>query len=158
MGPGDIFLTQSGFEKLKDELDLLKKVKRREVARQLEKARQMGDLSENAEYDAAKEAQAHLEKRIRDLEDKLARARIIENENIPKDKVYVGATVKLLDKDSDETMEYVVVSPPEADYALNKISIDSPIGKALIGHKKDDVVEINVPAGLLRYQIMEIRR
>ena len=158
MGFDDIFLTQKGYEKLKEELDFLKHDKRRQVAKQLEKARAMGDLSENAEYDAAKEAQAHLEKKIRELEDKLSRARIIEHENIPSDKVYVGAKVKLLDKDTDEVLEYLMVSPPEADYAQNKLSMESPIGKALMGHKVGDVIEIKVPAGLLTYQILEISR
>ena len=158
MSISDVFLTQKGFEKLKDELDHLKKVKRREVARQLEKARSMGDLSENAEYDAAKEAQAHLEKKIAELEDKLSRARIIEHENIPADKVYVGALVQLLDKDTEEVVKYVMVSSPEADYAQNKISMESPIGKALMGHKEGDVVEISVPAGILTYLILKISR
>ena len=158
MGSDDIFLTQKGYEKLKEELDFLTHDKRRQVAKQLEKARAMGDLSENAEYDAAKEAQAHLEKKIRELEDKLSRARIIEHENIPSDKVYVGAKVKLLDKDTDEVLEYLMVSPPEADYAQNKLSMESPIGKALMGHKVADVIEIKVPAGLLTYQILEISR
>ena len=158
MGFDDIFLTQKGYEKLKEELDFLKHDKRRQVAKQLEKARAMGDLSENAEYDAAKEAQAYLEKKIRELEDKLSRARIIEHENIPSDKVYVGAKVKLLDKDTDEALEYLMVSPPEADYAQNKLSMESPIGKALMGHKVGDVIEIKVPAGLLTYQILEISR
>ena len=158
MGFDDIFLTQKGYEKLKEELDFLKHDKRRQVAKQLEKARAMGDLSENAEYDAAKEAQAYLEKKIRELEDKLSRARIIEHENIPRDKVYVGAKVKLLDKDTDEVLEYLIVSPPEADYAQNKLSMESPIGKALMGHKVGDLIEIKVPAGLLTYQILEISR
>lgn len=158
MDTGDVFLTQEGFQRLKEELDHLKKTKRREIAQQLEKARAMGDLSENAEYDAAKEAQGHLEKRIRELEDKLSRARIIENENIPTDKVYVGAKVKLLDLESAQDLEYVIVSPPEADYAQNKISIESPIGKALLGHKENDIVEIKVPAGLLKYRIVRISR
>jgi transcription elongation factor GreA len=158
MSPGEVFFTQEGFEKLRLELDHLKNVKRREVAKQLEKARQMGDLSENAEYDAAKEAQAHLEKKILELEDKLARARIIENEDIPKDKIYVGAKVKLRDEDTEEEVAYLLVSPPEADYGQNKISIESPIGKALMGHKKDDVVTIKVPAGTLTYRILDISR
>lgn len=158
MAEGDIFLTQEGYEKLKEKLDHLKLVKRREIAKQLEKARAMGDLSENAEYDAAKEAQAHLEKSIFELEDKLSRARIIEHENIARDKVYVGAKVRLLDKDSEEELEYLIVSPPEADYNENKISIESPIGKALLGHKEGEIIEINVPAGVLRYEILEILR
>lgn len=158
MGLGEIFLSQKGFEKLKNELDVLKTTKRREIAKQLEKARAMGDLSENAEYDAAKDAQAHLEKRISELEDKLSRARIIEHEDIPSDKVYVGACVKLRDQETAEEMEYVMVSPPEADYAQNKISMESPIGRALMGHKVGDVVEIKVPAGLLIYEILQISR
>ncbi|MFH1691312.1 MAG: transcription elongation factor GreA [Candidatus Omnitrophota bacterium] len=158
MAGHEIFLTQKGYEKLQADLEHLKTVKRREVARQLEKARLLGDLSENAEYDAAREAQAHLEKRIAELNDKLSRSRIIENENIPKDKVYVGAQVKLRDEDTEEEMDYLLVSPPEADYAQNKISIESPIGKALIGHKVGTIVEINVPAGLLKYKILDINR
>ena len=158
MVSGEVFLTQKGFEKLKEDLDHLKQVKRREVARQLEKARLMGDLSENAEYDAAKDAQAHLEKRIVELEDKLSRARIIEHEDIPADKVYVGAKVKLSDRDTGEELEYLMVSSPEADYSANKLSIESPIGKALMGHKEGDVVEIKVPAGILTYQILKISR
>ena len=158
MASGDIFLTQEGFQKLKEELDGLKTVKRRDIARQLEKARQMGDLSENAEYDAAKDAQAHLEKRIAALEDQLGRARIIDNEDIPRDKVYIGAKVKLRDEDTDEEIEYMLVAAPEADYNRNKISVESPIGKALMGHKADDTVEIEVPAGLLKYRILGISR
>ncbi|MFH0877891.1 MAG: transcription elongation factor GreA [Candidatus Omnitrophota bacterium] len=158
MSSNDVFLTQKGYEKLKEELDVLKKVNRREVARQLEKARAMGDLSENAEYDAAKEAQAHLEKKIAELQDKLSRARIIEHENIPTDKVYVGAKVTLKDLDTEEELNYWIVSPPEADYAQNKISIESPIGKALLGRKEGERVRVNVPAGVLTYAILKIER
>ncbi len=154
----DIFLTQAGFEKLKEELDNLKTVKRREIAKQLEKARALGDLSENAEYDAAKDAQAHLEKRIAELEDKLVRARIIEHENIATDKVYIGAKVRLRDEDTEEELEYHLVSPPEADYSKLKISIESPIGKALMGRKAEEIVEIKVPAGILKYRILSITR
>ena len=154
----DIFLTQEGYEKLKEDLDRLKTVKRREIAKQLEKARALGDLSENAEYDAAKEAQAQLEKRIFELEDKLGRARIIDNEAIPDDKVYIGAKVKMRDEDTDEELEYHIVAPPEADYARSKISIESPIGKSLLGKSVDDVVEIKVPAGILKYRILSITR
>lgn len=158
MAGHEIFLTQKGYEKLQTELEHLKTIKRREVAKQLEKARALGDLSENAEYDAAKEAQAHLEKRIAELSDKLSRSRIIENENIPKDKIYIGAQVKLRDEDTQEEMEYFLVAPPEADYAQNKISIESPIGKALLGKKIGEIVKINVPAGTLTYNILDISR
>lgn len=158
MSSGEVYLTQEGYEKLKVELDYLSKTKRREVAKQIEKARALGDLSENAEYDAAKEAQAHLEKKIAELQEKLSRARIIENENIPSDKVYIGAKVKLLDCETEEELDYVLVSPPEANYEENKISIESPIGKALLGRKENDVVEVNVPAGVLTYKIISISR
>ena len=154
----DIFLTQKGYEQLREELELLKTKKRREIAQTIARARAMGDLSENAEYDAAKEAQGHLEKRIAELEDKLSRARIIENENIPTDKVYIGACVKLRDQDTEEESVYTLVSPAEADYTQNKLSIESPIGKALLGRKAGDVVEIQVPAGILKYRIIEISR
>ncbi|MDD5137873.1 MAG: transcription elongation factor GreA [Candidatus Omnitrophota bacterium] len=154
----DIFLTQKGYEQLREELELLKTKKRREIAQTIARARAMGDLSENAEYDAAKEAQGHLEKRIAELEDKLSRARIIENENIPTDKVYIGACVKLRDQDTEEESAYTLVSPAEADYTQNKLSIESPIGKALLGRKAGDVVEIQVPAGILKYRIIEISR
>lgn len=153
-----VYLTQEGYEKLRIELDYLSKVKRREIAGQIAKARAQGDLSENAEYDAAKEAQAHLEKKIAGLEDKLSRARIIENENIPSDKVYIGAKVKLLDTDTREEFDYILVSPPEANYEENKISIESPIGKALLGRKENDSIEVTVPAGLLKYKIIRISR
>lgn len=154
----EVFLTQKGYEKLKEELDHLKTTRRREISSQIARARAMGDLTENAEYDAAKEAQGFLEKKIVELEDKLSRARIIENENIPSDKVYVGAKVKLLDEETQEELEYLMVSPPEADYSQNKISIESPIGKALLGHKEGDIVEIAVPAGALSYRILTISR
>lgn len=154
----DIFLTQKGYEQLREELDFLKTKKRREIAQTIARARAMGDLSENAEYDAAKEAQGHLEKRIAELEDKLSRARIIENENIPTDKVYIGACVKLRDQDTEEESAYTLVSPAEADYTQNKLSIESPIGKALLGRKAGETVEIQVPAGILKYRIIEISR
>jgi transcription elongation factor GreA len=154
----DIFLTQKGYEQLREELDFLKTKKRREIAQTIARARAMGDLSENAEYDAAKEAQGHLEKRIAELEDKLSRARIIENENIPTDKVYIGACVKLRDEDTEEESAYTLVSPAEADYTQNKLSIESPIGKALLGRKAGETVEIQVPAGILKYRIIEISR
>jgi len=154
----DIFLTQKGYEQLRAELDELKGPRRHALSKQLDKARSMGDLTENAEYDAAKEAQIQLEKRIRELEDKLARARIIEHEDIPADKVYIGATVQLKDLDSDEECAYTLVSPAEADFDQNKISIESPIGKGMMGHAVDDVLTIEVPAGTLRYRILKIAR
>lgn len=155
---GDIFLTREGYEKLKKELDYLKNVKRKEIAKALEYARSLGDLSENAEYTAAQEAYASNEQRIAELEEKLSRIRIIDTENIPSDKVYIGAKVLLKDLNSQEELEYTLVSSEEADFSQGKISITSPVGKALLGHKAGEVVEINVPAGILQYKILKISR
>lgn len=155
---GDVFLTREGHEKLMQKLDYLKNVRRRELSRAIEKARAFGDISENAEYDAAKEAQGMNEKEVAQLEEKLSRARIIEDENISSDDVRIGATVRLQDLDTDEELEYMLVSEEEADYSQNKISLISPVGKALLGHKVKEVVTVNVPAGILKYKILNISR
>jgi len=152
------FLTKEGFEKLKKELAELKGRKRREIAFSLEKARLLGDLSENAEYDSAKQAQAVNEKRIHELENKLATARIIEGESISTDKAYIGATVKLKDLDSGEDITYKLVAEDEADFGAGKISISSPVGNSLLGRKKGETVNIKIPAGELRYKIIDISR
>jgi len=151
-------LTKQGYEKLRKELKALKGVKRREIADALEKARLLGDLSENAEYDAAKQEQAINEGRIYELETRLSRARIIEDENISKDKVYIGARVRLIDSESNEEIEYMLVTEDEADFNQGKISISSPVGKALLGKKKGEVVNIRIPAGALKYKIIKISR
>ncbi len=153
-----VFLTKQGFEKLKKELQQLKGAKRREIADELEKARQLGDLSENAEYDSAKQAQDVNEKRINELEKKLATARIIDNENISSDKAYVGAVLKLVDMESNEQIEYKLVAEDEANFAEGKISISSPVGKTLLGKKKNEIVSIKIPAGMLKYKITDISR
>ncbi|MFH1621681.1 MAG: transcription elongation factor GreA [Candidatus Omnitrophota bacterium] len=155
---GDIFLTQAGYDKLKDELDFLKKVRRKEISEQIKEARLKGDLKENAEYSAAKEEQANVEARISELEYKLSSVRIIERENIAKDKAYIGASVTLMDLDTDKKELYILVSKEEADYSQNKISIESPIGKALLGKKIEEVVKIQVPAGELNYKVIDIQR
>jgi len=154
---GDIYLTQEGYEKLSAELEHLKTVKRRQLSRAVGEARAHGDISENAEYDAAKDAQAHNEKKIRELEDKLSRVRILDK-NIPQDQVLIGATVKLKDMDTDEELEYTLVSELESDFSQGKISVTSPVGSGLIGHKENEVVEIKIPAGTLRYKILRISR
>lgn len=154
---GDIYLTQEGYEKLSAELEHLKTVKRRQLSKAIGEARAHGDISENAEYDAAKDAQAHNEKRIRELEDKLSRVRILDK-NIPQDQVLIGATVKLKDMDTDEELEYTLVSELESDYAQGKISVTSPVGSGLLGHKENEVVEIKIPAGILKYKIVRISR
>jgi len=154
---GDIYLTQEGYEKLVSELENLKTVKRRQLSKAVGEARAHGDISENAEYDAAKDAQGHNEKQISELEEKLSRARILDKD-IPQDQVLIGAKVKLVDMDTEEEMEYLLVSELEADYNQNKISITSPVGEGLLGHKENEVVEIKVPAGLLKYKIIKISR
>jgi len=154
----DIYLTRSGYEKLMGKLDFLKREKRKQLSKAIGEARSHGDISENAEYDAAKEAQGLNEKRIAELEGKLAHARIIDNEAITKDEVLIGATVTLKDLGSQETLEYTLLSETEADYTEGKISVTSPVGAALLNHKEKDVVEIKVPAGVLRYEILKISR
>lgn len=153
-----VFLTKKGFEKLKKELEFLKGEKRREIADALEKARLLGDLSENAEYDSAKQAQAINEKRLAELVNKLGCAKIIENTNISTDKAYIGANLKLEDLDSKEKIDYRLVTEDEADFSQGRISISSPVGKALLGRKKGEVVSISVPAGTLKYKVIKISR
>ncbi|MFH0918084.1 MAG: transcription elongation factor GreA [Candidatus Omnitrophota bacterium] len=154
---GDIYLTQAGYEKLVNELEYLKTVKRRALAKAIGEARSYGDISENAEYDAAKDAQGHNEKEIAELQEKLARVRILDK-NIPKDEVLIGATVKLKDMDTLEELEYTLVSELEADYDQNKISISSPVGAGLLGRKENEIAEIKIPAGILKYKIIKISR
>ncbi len=155
---GEVYLTKAGFEKLREELERLKTTERRRIAKAIGEARLQGDISENAEYDAAKDAQAHCEARIAELESKLARVRIIENENIPSDKIFIGAIATLKDLDTKEEIKYTLVSPEEANYEENKISIFSPVGKALMGHAAGEEVTIDVPAGALKYKILKIER
>ncbi len=153
-----IFLTRGGYEKLLEELNYLKNKKRREISKQLEHARSLGDLRENAEYDAAKDAQAHLEKRIAELEYSLSNASLIDEERIDKDKVLIGAKITIIDLDTQREFAYTLVSQEEADFSQNKISTSSPIGKTLLGHKKDEVVEIKIPKGTVKYKILKIER
>ena len=154
----EVYLTREGFSKLQQQLEQLKTRERQKIAKAIGEARAQGDISENAEYDAAKEAQAHNEARIAELEGKLSNVRIIENENIPSDKVYIGAVVTLEDLDNDEELTYMLVSPEEASYEENKISVFSPIGKGLLGHKEGEKIDIKVPAGTLKYKIKKIKR
>lgn len=152
-----VYLTRAGYEKLMAELDALKK-ERLKIAGQIEEARLQGDISENAEYDAAKEAQAHNALQMSEAEAKLAHVRIIEDQDIPGDKIYIGAIVKLLDLDTDEKMEYQLVSPEEANYEENKLSVTAPIGKGLLGHPEGAELKIKVPAGILKYKVLSIKR
>lgn len=153
-----VILTKEGFEQLKEELILLKTKKRREVADALERARAHGDLRENAEYDAAKLAKQQLESRIQLLEEKLAKAQVLDASDAPTDKVYFGTTVDLKNQKTGGDVVFTFVAEDEADIANGKISIHTPIGKALLGHKVGDVVDVNVPAGLLSFKILKIYR
>ena len=154
----EVYLTREGQRRLLDELQHLKTTKRRQLSKAIGEARAHGDISENAEYDAAKDAQAQNEKRIAELEQKLSQARIIDDQDIPADMVLIGATVELKDLDTDEELKYLLVSEVEADYAQGKISISSPVGSALLKHKENETVEIKIPAGVLRYKILKISR
>lgn len=158
MAEEDVFLTRQGYEEFRKEYEMLKATRRRELAKAIEKARALGDLRENAEYSAAKEAQALNEKKIAELEYILSRTRILDTENIDKDKVFLGTKIRLKNLDDGQVEEYALVSEAEADFNKNKISVTSLIGKALLGHKKKDMVQIKVPAGITKYEILDITR
>ncbi len=155
---GVVYLTRERLVELEQELHDLKLNGRAEMAAKIGEARSHGDLSENSEYDAAKEEQQHLELRIAKLEHTLSRARIIESKELPNDKVYILSRVKLMDLKTKEQVEYRLVSPEEADFEKNKIAVTSPLGKGLMGRVPGDVVKIPVPAGTLEYKILEITR
>jgi transcription elongation factor GreA len=151
-------MTREGYEKLREKLNYLVNVRRKEIARQLEHARGFGDLSENAEYETAKQEQALNEAKISELVGQLSSAAIIDDLEIARDRAYIGAKVKLFDMKGDEELEYILVSEAEADFLENKISVTSPVGKALLGKMENDEVEIQVPAGVLHYRILQISR
>jgi len=153
-----VYLTRKGYEKLAQDLEYLKNVKRREISEAIEHARHLGDLKENAEYHSAKEAMAENERKIRELESKLSRVEIIDDNKVSSDKAYIGAKLKLLDLDTEEELEYTLVGTDEADAVNGLISVTSPVGKALLGKKAGDVAEIEVPAGTLKYKIVGISR
>jgi transcription elongation factor GreA len=153
----EVILTPEGFKKLKEEIDHLSSAKRRQVADRIRVAREFGDIAENAEYDDAKNEQALLEHRIAVLEERLRAARVIEKKEISKDVVSIGSHVKLRDMDAKQTVEYHIVGSAEANPAEYKLSNESPVGKAIIGKKKGEVVEVSAPRGSLKFKIMEIK-
>lgn len=155
---GIVYLTRERLVELENELHELKLTGRAEMAQKIGEARSHGDLSENAEYDAAKEAQQHLELRIAKLEQTLSRARIIVSKELPNDKVYILSRVKLKDLKTNEIVLYILVSPEEADFEKNKISVTSPLGKGLMGKTEGAMVKIAAPAGSLEYKIVQITR
>ncbi len=143
---------------MEEELRDLKTRGRKEIAEDIAEARAKGDLSENAEYDAAKEAQGYLEKKIAELENTLATSEIIDDKNIDSSKAYLLSTITILNKKTDKEMQYTLVSKDEADFKQKKISVDSPIGRALLGKEVGDVVNVDVPAGKLELEIKKIER
>lgn len=150
-------LTKESYEALQEELKRLIRVERPRVIQDIAEARSHGDLSENAEYDAAKNRQGFIEGRIQELNSKLARAYVVDLSNMKPDKVVFGSTVTLYDTASEEEITYKIVGEDEADIKQGKISCTSPVGKALIGHKLDDSVRVKVPAGLKEYEIIDIK-
>jgi len=153
-----IYFTQEGLQKLKDEIHFLKTVERKKVTQQIAEARDKGDLSENAEYDAAKEAQGLLEARIANLVNNLSNARLIDETKMDTSKVLILSTVKLRNKKNKAEMKYTLVAENEADFKSNKISISSPIGKGLLGKKVGEVAVIKIPNGELELEIVKITR
>ena len=154
----ETLLTYEGLKKLEEELEYLKTEKRREVAERIKVALGFGDLSENSEYDEAKNEQAQVEMKIVDLENKLRNVKIIDEDEIDTKTVQVGNTVQVLDMEYDEKIDYTIVGSEEADLLENKISNESPIGKALLGKKKNEVVEVEAAGGLLSFKILKITK
>jgi len=150
------YYTAEGLKKLREELDYMKSTERSSISNQIGEARDKGDLSENAEYDAAKEAQGMLEMKISKLEDALANARVLNEENIDLSKVGVLTKVKIKNSLNGATVTYSLVAEKEADIKQNKISVSSPIGKGLLGKKIGDVAEIEVPRGVMSFEVLEI--
>jgi transcription elongation factor GreA len=158
MAQKEIVLTLAGLEKLEEELDYLKTKKRREIADRIKQAIAFGDITENSEYDEAKKEQAFVEGRIVAIENMLKNAKVIDEDDISIEAVSIGCLVKVKDLGFDEVLEYNIVSSAEADPSKLKISNESPVGKALMGKKIGDIVEVMVPDGSIKFQILEIRK
>jgi len=154
----EVILTQEGYNKLEEELNFLKTEKRTEIAERIKVALGFGDLSENSEYDEAKNAQAENEIQITELENKLRNAKIINEKEIDTETVQIGNLVKVHDIEFDEDIEYTIVGSTEVSLAENKISNESPLGKALLGAKKGDKVDVHAPAGIIKYKILDIKK
>ena len=151
-------LTYQGLKKLEDELQELKVVRRKEVAAKIKEAREQGDLSENAEYDAAKDEQRDIEARIEDIEKILKNAEVVVEEEVDLDKISIGCNVKILDIEFDEELEYKIVGSTEANSLKGKISNESPVGKALLGKQVGDIVKVETPGGEFEYEVLSIHR
>ena len=151
-------LTYTGLKQYEDELQDLKVNKRQEIAQKIKEARELGDLSENAEYDAAKDEQRDIEARIEQLEKLLKNAEVVVEEEIDLEKINIGCRVKVLDMEFDEEMEFKIVGSTEANSLQNKISNESPVGHALLGKKAGDIVDVETQAGVIQYKVLEIQR
>ncbi len=158
MDEKEVLLTKDGYEKLEQELEFLKTTRRAEIAERIKVALGFGDLSENSEYDEAKNAQAENETKIAELENKIRYAKIIDESEIDTKTVQVGNTVKLLDIEFNEEVSYTVVGSTEVDISQNKISNESPIGSAILGAKKNQVVDVQAPSGIVQYKILSITK
>ena len=158
MDEKEVLLTQEGYDNLEKEVEYIKTEKRAEIAERIKVALGFGDLSENSEYDEAKNAQAANEIKIAELENKLRYAKIIDESEIDTKTVQVGNTVKLFDIEYEEELVYTIVGSTEVDLAQNRISNESPIGAALIGAKKNQIVEVEVPAGIVKYKVLSITK
>lgn len=156
MAEKEVILTAEGLVKLEQELETLKSVKRREVAERIKQAIEFGDISENSEYEDAKNEQAFIEGRIITLEKMLRNAKVIEPMENDSNIVYIGAKIKLKDMEYGDEFKYTVVGSAEADPLNNRISFESPVGRAILGKKEGEIVEVNVPAGKLKYKIIEV--
>ena len=154
----EVILTQEGYDRLEEELNYLRTEKRSEIAERIKVALGFGDLSENSEYDEAKTAQAENEVKIAELEDKIRHAKIIDEKEIDTKTVQIGNIVRVLDMEFDEKIEYTIVGSTEVNLAENKISNESPLGAALLGARKNHVVEVNAPAGIMKYKILSIKK
>ena len=154
----DVILTQEGYDNLEKELNYLRTEKRAEIAERIKVALGFGDLSENSEYDEAKNAQAENEGKIAELENKVRHAKIIDEKDIDTEIVQIGNTVKVLDIEFDEKVEYTIVGSTEVNLAENKISNESPLGAALLGAKKNQTIEVNAPAGIMKYKVLAITK
>ncbi|MNK72717.1 Transcription elongation factor GreA [compost metagenome] len=152
------YYTEEGLKKLKDELHEMKTVQRPRISEQIAEARDKGDLSENAEYDAAKEAQGLLEMKIAKMEELVSKARIIDNSLMDNSKVFILSRVKIKNVNNNMEMEYTLVAESEADLKEKKISVDSPIGKGLLGKKVGDVADVQTPNGIIKFEVMDITR
>lgn len=153
-----VYLTAEGLQKLKDDLHHARTVERQQIAQDIAEARAQGDLSENAEYDAAKEAQGHLEARIAKMETTIANARVVNEDEVDASKARILSNVRIMNKKAKKEATYTLVAAQEADIKRNRISVESPIGKALLGTEVGDVVEVKVPAGAVKMEVLEITR